>query len=91
MSDCVVCNRPSKYVCIYCGGKSGGAALFCADHRCIHFADQIAKEFEESKPKPPRQTFNWIVFIIVIVGIIIMYHLANPHGCTMNCDPGGPP
>lgn len=49
--QCIVCNRQAEYLCALCGG-SKGTVFFCADHRCIHFADDIAKELEKANPKP---------------------------------------
>jgi hypothetical protein len=38
---CVVCSLPAEYVCLYCGPPT---RFYCPDHRCAHFAEQIAWE-----------------------------------------------
>lgn len=43
--------------------------MFCADHRCVHFADQIAKEYEKANPKPD-DTAMFVKGTLGVIGAI---------------------
>ena len=69
---CRTCNQPAQYVCLYCNPMS----FYCHDHRCIHFAENIAAEYEKSRPKvggPWEDSRNAIVTILVILGFFLFF------------------
>ena len=76
--ECVVCKQPAKHVCAFCG-ESGGVAHFCADHRCVHFADQIAKEYEKANPKP-NNSAQLAKGAFAVIGVIVALAWINSGG-----------
>lgn len=51
---CVVCKKPAEFVCMLCDSTS----FYCRDHRCIHFASDIAKEYKKANSAPPDDAAN---------------------------------